>query len=175
MHRTASGGWHVLFRPHPDFRGNVTIADNVDTRGDGGYIIWWPAEGHAVVNGGTIAEVPDWIIEAMPTATDRHDHDHDGDRARPSEAATPLAAYLDNSATPEAAFAGILRRMAGAKPGERQALTFWCANRTCELIRQGRLRRDDALDALADVALSTGLAPRRVVEVMRRVEKTVLS
>ena len=142
-------------------------------------MIWWPAEGYPVVNPKVLAEVPDWIISAMPTAAgdklvhDRHGRAHDGHVG--SAATTPLATYLENATTPEAVFAGILRKMAAAKPGERQALTFWCANRTCELIRQGRLRRDDALDALTDVALSTGLAPGRVAEVVRRVERALLS
>ena len=159
-HRTASGGWHILFKPHTDFHTNITIHPNVDTRGLGSYVIWWPAEGYPVVNADILAEVPDWIIAAMPETADspaRHIPD------------TPLAAYLAKSASPEAAFAGILRKMALARPGERQSLTFWCANRTAELINEGRLERNDAIAALEDVALSTGLAPRRVNEVIRRV------
>jgi hypothetical protein len=68
MHRTSSGGWHLIFKPHPDFRHGVTIHDNVDTRGDGGYIIWWPAHGYPVLNPDVIADVPDWILAAMPAA-----------------------------------------------------------------------------------------------------------
>ena len=66
MHRTGSGGWHLLFKSHPDFCTGATVHANVDTRGLGGYIIWWPAEGHTVVNPQMLADVPDWIIAAMP-------------------------------------------------------------------------------------------------------------
>ena len=69
--------------------------------------------------------------------------------------------------------AGILRKLAAAQPGEKQSLTFWCANRAAEMIRDGKIDHD-ALAAVADVALFTGLAPRRVNEVIRRVERTVL-
>lgn len=67
-HRTASGGLHIFFRPHPYFRTNVTAAPKVDTRGLGGYIIWWPAQGLPVFNPTILAEVPDWITKAMPPA-----------------------------------------------------------------------------------------------------------
>lgn len=173
MHRTASGGWHILFKPHPQFRTGVTIAQNVDTRGVGGYIIWWPAEGLPIVNPNILAEVPDWILEAIPP--ERADNVIPFPGARDAAPATPLAAYLaDNAPAPEATFAGILHKLAQAKPGERQSLTFWCANRTCELIRDGGLEHYDALAALADVARFTGLTPRQVDEVIRRVERTVL-
>ena len=170
MHRTASGGWHILFRPRPDFRHGVTVHPNVDCRGLGGYIVWWPARGLPVLNPSILADCPDWIIEAMPKEIEERRK-----TARVIGTSTPIGAYLTQSCSPGAAFAGILRRMAGAKPGEKQTLAFWCANRTCELIRDGHLHREDALATLTDVALSTGLAPRRVAEVVRRVERTVLS
>src|SRR5262249_8499003 len=67
-HRTMSGGWHLLFRPHPDFRHGTVVAPNVDTRGLGGYVIWWPSEGFEVVNPNILADVPDWILAALPPA-----------------------------------------------------------------------------------------------------------
>jgi hypothetical protein len=91
---------------------------------------------------------------------------------------TPFGAYLaseDVPASTEAAFAGILRTMAGARQGERQCVCFWCANRTFELIRDGGLDHADAVAALEDVAVSAGLSLRRVSEVIQRVEKAVLA
>jgi hypothetical protein len=170
MHRTASGGWHLLFKPHPDFRTGVTVHANVDTRALGGYVIWWPAEGHAVVNAHALAEIPDWILKAMPEPSV---HDARFTTAVVNRQSTPLESYLANTAPPEAVLAGILRKLASAQPGEKQRLTFWCANRAAEMIRDGKLERD-ALAAVADVALFTGLAPRRVHEVIRRIERTVL-
>jgi hypothetical protein len=172
-HRTMSGGWHILFRPHLDFRHGTTVAPNVDTRGLGGYVIWWPAEGFEVINPGALAEVPEWILAAMPPPERELPLNKGSDNTLVSP--TPIEIYLEQQTSPDAAFGGILRTMAGAQPGEKQKLAFWCANRTCELIRDGLLDRHDALEALTDVALSTGLAPQRVLEVMRRVERTVLA
>ena len=174
MHRTASGGWHILFRPHPDFRTGVTVHPKVDTRGVGGYIIWWPARGLPVLNAGILADCPDWIIEAMPPE-ERRRRPLTDTTTPVTEATTPLSSYLVHSSSPDAAFSGILKKMAGAQQGERQSLAFWCANRTCEMIREGLLERIDALEALVDVALSTGLPAKQINEVMRRVERTLLA
>jgi hypothetical protein len=170
--RTASGGLHFLFKPHHDFRHGVTVHDNVDTRGDGGYIIWWPSTGLPVFNAGVLAAVPQWLLNAMPASVPREDR-----CVAVIDRSTPIGAYLADAdvASPEAAFAGILRRMAGARQGERQCLAFWCANRTFELIRDGGLDHTDAVAALEDVALSTGLPARQVREVIQRVERAVLA
>jgi hypothetical protein len=158
-HRTKSGGWHLLFRPHPDFRHGTTVAPNVDTRGLGGYVIWWPAEELEVVNPGTIAAVPDWILAAMPPP----ERDLPLNKVcNTNFSPTPIDAYLAQQTSPENRFGGILQTMACAKIGERQKLAFWCFNRTCEMIREGLLDHTDALGALADVALSTGLAANQV-------------
>lgn len=166
-HRTVAGGLHFLFKPHPQFRTNITVHPHVDTRGLGSYLIWWPAEGFSVFNPNVLAECPDWIIAAMPAPAEH--------RCLATVTPTPIDNYLAEMTSPEATFAGILRQMASAQPGERQALSFWCANRTFELIRDGALHPDDAVAALEQVALSTGLQPRQVREVLRRVERTVLA
>jgi len=43
VHRTRSGGLHLLFQHAPNMRCSASnIAPGIDVRGDGGYVIWWP-------------------------------------------------------------------------------------------------------------------------------------
>ena len=73
-HRTRSGGLHLLFTANGyDVRNSTSkLAKGLDVRGDGGYIIWWPAHGFAVVNPKHIAPTPHWLAkkpEAPKVAT----------------------------------------------------------------------------------------------------------
>jgi putative DNA primase/helicase len=68
-HRTKNGGGaHYLFRapdgiPLKSSAGN--LGDGLDTRGDGGYIIWWPAHGGEVEHPDDLADVPPWLVDAL--------------------------------------------------------------------------------------------------------------
>src|ERR1700733_12453881 len=64
---TISGGLHYLYRHHPGMRNSASaIAKGVDVRGEGGWIVWWPAYGQHV-DGDAIAEWPEWLLPlAMP-------------------------------------------------------------------------------------------------------------
>jgi len=70
-HRTLTGGGaHYLFK-NPDglsLKNSVSaLGAGLDTRGAGGYIIWWPAHAGEVDHPDTLADAPDWLIEAMQT------------------------------------------------------------------------------------------------------------
>lgn len=68
-HWTKSGsGVHYLFRlPNGVALKSSSghLGAGLDTRGDGGYIIWWPAHGGRVEHPDTITEVPRWLVEAL--------------------------------------------------------------------------------------------------------------
>lgn len=69
---TRSGGLHAAFR-HRDGVGSTQgrIHQGIDTRGDGGYAVWWYASGHPCHCHEPPAPWPDWLfaplIEPAPT------------------------------------------------------------------------------------------------------------
>lgn len=68
-HRTKNGGGaHYLFRA-PDGKSLKNSAsklgDGLDTRGDGGYIVWWPTHGGEVENADTVADIPPYLVNAL--------------------------------------------------------------------------------------------------------------
>jgi len=66
MHRTRSGGLHLLFKHHDGLRNSASkIAPGVDVRGDGGYVIWWPVTGLEAFNSGVLAEWPGWLLQKL--------------------------------------------------------------------------------------------------------------
>src|SRR5262249_10616002 len=65
-HRTRTGGIHWLFASHDKMKCTASkLGPHIDTRGAGGYIIWWPACGIEVLHGGVLADVPEWMIETL--------------------------------------------------------------------------------------------------------------
>ncbi len=62
------GGMHYLFR-YPDGKqlksSASSLGEGLDTRGYGGYVIWWPAHGGDVEHPDVLADVPAWLLEAL--------------------------------------------------------------------------------------------------------------
>jgi hypothetical protein len=140
-HYTRSGGRHLLFQPNDGVTCTAgKIARGVDTRGRGGYIIWWAAHGLDVLHAGVLRPVPDWLIEALhPPAPPR------------SSSPPPIPARADRSIN------GLIRAIAGAREGERNQVTFWGACRFAELVQQGALGEADAVDIIIEAASRAGL------------------
>ncbi len=68
VHRTRRNGFHLLYRdPVAEIRNSASaIANGVDVRGEGGYVIWWPAYGYEAVGDiEDITEPPTWLLEQL--------------------------------------------------------------------------------------------------------------
>jgi len=114
-HRTRSGGQHMLFRPDPAIKcTSGKLHPHVDTRGLGGYCIWWPAEGLPVEHAALLADVPEWILEAL--------------RPKSLPAPEPTCGYDSAGAW----LRGLVRVVAGASEGQRNRALFWAACRAGE-------------------------------------------
>lgn len=67
INHTLTGGMHLLYglptagAAHTDAG---MLGPGIDRRGDGGYVIWWPAHGGAVT-AGPIAACPQWMVGAV--------------------------------------------------------------------------------------------------------------
>lgn len=65
-HRTRSGGLHLFFRHHEGLRNTCSrIAPGVDTRANGGSVIWWPAIGLPIICHVPPTSWPAWLLEAQ--------------------------------------------------------------------------------------------------------------
>ena len=72
IHQT-NRGRHFIYRWPEGFQGKSTtaglIATGIDTRGEGGYVIWWPALGREAVGDlDSLTEPPSWLIKQLQTS-----------------------------------------------------------------------------------------------------------
>jgi bifunctional DNA primase/polymerase-like protein len=148
---TKSGGRHLFFRPHGGIACSAgRLGPHVDTRGLGGYVIWWPACGFEVLHREVIAPVPEWIVTALYRAT-------------PAPVlAVPVIKGASNTVV-AAKLAGIISRAASAQEGERNSVTFWCACRLAEMVRDQMIGRGEAMALLIEAAARTGLSQREIL------------
>jgi Bifunctional DNA primase/polymerase, N-terminal len=140
VHQTRSGGVHLLFRHVHGLRCSTSrIARGVDVRANGGYIIWWPATGLHVLRAAPLADWPQWLLDQLMSL--------------PKTPSAPRIVVPDTYA-----LAKLVRLVAGAPEGERNALTFWAACRTGEMVASGLLDAESAAAVIAEAAICAGLA-----------------
>jgi hypothetical protein len=139
IHQTRSGGVHLLFQRHDLIRCTAgKIALGVDTRGEGGYLIWWPATGLPILSKAAPATWPDWFLSEFRP------------KSRP---AAPISRIPDNHL-----IGNLCRLVAGASEGERNSRTFWAACRMGEMVASGLLNADAAVAVIAEAATRAGLS-----------------
>ena len=149
-HRTPKGGLHWLFAANDGIKCSTSrLGPHIDTRGDGGYIIWWPACGYGVLHEDVLAPVPEWMIEALA----------------PIE---PRPQWSLPSSTPSSAsIRGALRVLAEAKEGERNHALFWVSCRMGEAMRAGIITEAEATGLLVSVGRQVGLLDREILRTAR--------
>jgi hypothetical protein len=157
VHTTRRGGVHLLFRHDPahPLRCSVSkLALAVDTRGCGGYAVWWPAAGGAVLHEMPLARLPGlpgWVA----------------DEVAPDDTPRRSLAALDSLAGAEARLTAVMRKVATAMEGERNSLLYWGACRCAEMVAAGALDAGTALAELMRAAVHLGLSEREAEATIR--------
>lgn len=158
VHRTRSGGLHLVYRHRPGLKCSVSkIAQGVDVRADGGYVIWWPAAGLPVLADAGLKPWPDWLAVEPP--------------APPAPAPTISCRPLDarGKALTRARAVGLVRVVVDAREGERNQSLFWAVCRTREMVEKNEvdhIAADQILEALRQAAHHAGLAPHEIDRTM---------
>jgi hypothetical protein len=153
-HSTRAGGKHFLFKPNDKVKCSAgKIAPHVDTRGLGGYIIWWPACGFEVLHHGVLAPVPDWIVEALNP---------------PKPKPIVVTRFEPLGSTPSAeSLRGALRVLADAQEGERNNALYWVSCRMGEAIKAGTINEAQAVAMVQSVGRAIGLSDREILRTAR--------
>jgi hypothetical protein len=117
------------------------LAKGVDTRGEGGYVIWWPAAGGAVVCDAAPAPWPQWLFETLwPSSAPR--------------------SKLEGEPLDQRRLEGVLRKIKFAPESQRNSSLFWGACRLGEAVHRGEIAAAVVTAALVRAALSAGLPER---------------
>jgi hypothetical protein len=160
-HRTRSGGLHLLFNHAPGLRCTAgKIASGVDTRADGGYIVWWPAAGMPVLCDAPLASWPGWLIEEL--AQPRPETPSDPWIRRPDS-----SHYRAGSRYAGAALRNSAERVAQAPVGTRNRTLNSEAYGLCRLVAEGLIDSQDVADTLAAAAVAARLTPREIEATLR--------
>jgi hypothetical protein len=147
-HRTPGGGIHLIFAHAQGLRcSSGKIVLGVDVRAEGGYAIWYPAAGLPVLHDGKGAPWPDWLLA----------------RLQPPAPPPPARLVIPD----DRRLRQLLRRVASAHEGERNALAFWGACRLAEMVATGLISEIDAMVLIVDAATAAGLPRTEAIAAAR--------
>jgi hypothetical protein len=147
IHQTRSGGLHVLFRHAGGLRSWAgRPVPGVDERADGGYVVWWPADGLPIRSPGPPAPFPRWLIQALARAI----------KKRHARSAAQFE-RAERSGDPGA----LERFVTRLPPGQRNVGLFWAA------ARAGEAGLANAETALVQAAMASGLDAIEAIRTVR--------
>lgn len=158
-YRTRSGGLHLWFKHAAGVRNSASrIAQDVDVRGDGGYVIAWFCDGYPVVDSSPVAEWPQWLLDACKPP-------------QPAPRADVPRMVLQGNAARRYALGALrkgVERVASAGEGQRNHTLNVEAFNLGRFLEAGDLTPSEIASALAAAASHAGLN-------MRETEKTLTS
>jgi Bifunctional DNA primase/polymerase, N-terminal len=158
IHRTRSGGLHVLFRHHEALRNSESkIGQGVDTRGEGGYVVWWAGSGCEVLQNAPIPHWPDWLLQHYRRAT--------APRVIPRTPLNPLRPPSTYEAeVARAMMDRALERLRRAPEGQRHYALRAAACTLGGLLHSAGVDVGTAHQHLVDAAIQAGAENRRNAE-----------
>jgi hypothetical protein len=165
QHYTKSGGWHLLFKHRAGLKSTASkLAKGVDTRGDGGYVIWWPF--HLGLNAPHKLDPNKYPLGDLPAEL----YQQLVERPKPKPISWNGPRFGKRIGELNIKIEGILTAVARAQEGERNRLAFWAANRISDMIGCGEIgaaEGSQALHALTVVAVNIGLPEREIARTIR--------
>jgi hypothetical protein len=129
---------HLIFAHAEGLRCSVSrLAHGIDVKADGGCAIWWLAAGLPVLHNGEPACWPAWLLAQL----------------KPKAPPPPSRLIIPD----ERRLQQLLRCVASAPEGQRNAIAFWGACRLAEMVGTGLLGESDALALIVEAAMAAGL------------------
>ena len=165
VHRTKSGGLHLVFCHHPGLRcWTARPAIGIDGRSTGGYVIWWPAAGLPVLCDAAPAPWPDWLLAELAAARPDHVSTESVVSWRPPGDSSGGEAQMRYV---EAALRSATERVSRAGEGARNATLNSEAHGLGRFVADGLIEGQRVADELASAALNAGLHPREILATLR--------
>lgn len=147
---TRRRGRHLFFQ-HAGLRCTAgKLGTGIDTRGQGGYVVWWAAAGGTVLCDAPVVVWPAWLLDKLRRG-----------------AAPPIDPITGSNVTPTRRHVeGVVRFIAAAPEGERNAALFWGASRFAEMIGPA-FPAFTAARLLIEAAAHTGLPSEEAERTVR--------
>jgi hypothetical protein len=163
LHRTKSGGLHLLFKHRAGLKNSTSkLARGVDTRGEGGFIIWWPFHlglraDHRFV---PLANVPEWLVEALTPPP-------------PKPIPLPARPRFGNLEPVMSRVEGIVATVARARQGERNDFTFWGACKIRNMITARELDQGTGYRAFNELIQASSRTGLSALEIRRTIASAI--